>query len=118
MTKCGLFGDNLKDPMQTWGGGAELFRYGGSVKTGTRIGYGNGFKSRAKITASQYEEILRQFSGKEVPVGTSINNPPTGSVGEWVKANINKSGLMSYIGAILVHEGLAVKPRRGWIRFV
>lgn len=104
--------------LSTWGGGKALFTYGGSVKTGTIIGYGDGFKSRAKITASQYEEILRQFAGKEVPVGTSIDNPPPGSVGEWIKANINKSGLMSYIGAILVHEGFAEKHKRGWIRFV
>lgn len=104
--------------LSTWGGGKELFTYGGSVKTGTIIGYGDGFKSRAKVTASQYEEILHQFAGKEVRVGTSIDNPPQGSVGEWIKANINKSGLMSYIGAILVHEGFATKPKRGWIRFV
>jgi hypothetical protein len=104
--------------LSTWGGGEELFTYSGSVKTGTSIGYGNGFKSRARITASQYQDILEQFAGKEVPIGTSISNPPANSVGEWVKANVNKSGLMSYIGAILVHEGFATKPKRGWIRFV
>lgn len=104
--------------LQTWSGGKEQFTYAGSVTDGTVIAYGVGFKFRATISASQYTAILKQFSGKQVPVGTSIDKPTPGSVGEWVKANINKSGLMSYIGAILVKEEFAVKPKRGWIRFL
>ena len=102
---------------KTWGGRGELFTYVGSVKTGTLIAYGNGCKFRATIAAEDYAAMLAKFSGKEVPIGTSIDNPPHGSVGEWVKANINRSGLMSYIGAILLKEGYASKPRRGWIKF-
>ena len=104
--------------LKTWGGGEESFTYSGSVKIGTTIGYGNGFQFRATISNTQYEAILKHFSGKEVKVGTSMDKPPVGSVGHWVKANVNKSGLMSYIGAILVEEGFAAKPKRGWIRFL
>ena len=55
------------------------------------------------------------FSGRDVPVGTSKDKPTPGSVGEWVKANINRSGLMSYIGPILMAEGYARKLKPGWI---
>jgi hypothetical protein len=102
---------------KTWGGGEELFHYSGSVKTGTVVAYGDGCRFRATITAAQYAAILAQFSGKDLSIGTSIDKPPSGSVGEWVKANVNRSGLMSYIGAILMLEGYATKPKRGRIRF-
>jgi hypothetical protein len=98
-------------------GGEERFRYEGSVVTGTTIHYGEDFRWTATIHSSAYTRLLKHFSGKEVQVGTSKDNPPAGSVGEWVKANINRSGLMSYIGAILVEEGYATQPKRGWIRF-
>lgn len=101
----------------TWGGDGETFRYDGSVASGTVIHYGEDYRWTAEITASAYEQLLKKFSGQDVPVGTSKSNPPAGSVGEWVKANVNRSGLMSYIGAILVAEDYATKPKIGRIRF-
>jgi hypothetical protein len=103
--------------LETWGGGGETFKYDGSVATGTTIHYGENFRWKAVIGASDYARLLRQFSGKEVAIGTSKSTPPPGSVGEWMKANVNKSGLMSYVGAILVKEKYAVKPRAGRIQF-
>ncbi len=103
--------------LSTWKGGPEQFQYEGSVATGTELRYGTDFFWKATITAADYQRILRRFSGKEVQIGTSKDSPPAGSVGEWVKANVNKSGLMSYIGAILIAENYATKPRPGWIRF-
>jgi hypothetical protein len=103
--------------LPTWNGEKEQFAYSGSVKTGTAIAYGPKLSFKANISAEAYTSILREFAEQEVPVGTSQDNPSAGSVGEFVKANINRSGLMSYIGAILVSETFAEKPRRGWIRF-
>jgi hypothetical protein len=102
--------------LSTWGGGKQ-FCYEGSVSTGTTIRYGKELRWTATISASDYQRILQYFSKSDVAVGTSKDTPPPGSVGEWVKANVNKSGLMSYIGAILVQEGYAAKPGVGRIRF-
>jgi hypothetical protein len=107
----------ITNTLNTWKGGPEQFQYEGSISTGTDIRYGTDFACKATITAVDYQPILRRFTGKEVQIGTSKDRPPSGSVGEWVKANINRSGLMSYIGPILVDEGYAMKPRSGWIRF-
>lgn len=103
--------------LPTWGGGEERFEYTGSVAGGTTIRYGEAFKWTATISAAHYKSILQKFGGKEIRIGTSKDKPPAGSVGEWVKEHINRSGLMSYVGAVLVEEGFAVKPKRGWIRF-
>src|SRR5258708_21864256 len=99
----------------TWGQEGETFSYDGSVNTGTTIRYGQRFKFTATISAINYQRLLRQFSGNQVAIGTSKTDPPAGSVGDWMKANVNKSGLMSYVGAILLEEGYATKPRRGRI---
>jgi hypothetical protein len=103
--------------LPTWDRAGENFAYTGSVTDGTTIQYGEDFKWTAKISAVDYARILQRFSGRQVQIGTSKDTPPVGSVGEWVKANVNRSGLMSYIGPILIEEGFAVKPKRGWIRF-
>ena len=101
----------------TWGQDGETFYYEGSVSTGTTIHYGDSYRHTAKISATDYHRLLQQFPGGEVAVGTSKTDPPTGSVGRWMKDNVNKSGLMSYVGAILLEEGYATKLRRGRIRF-
>jgi hypothetical protein len=103
--------------LPTWSGGEKCFRYEGSIAIGTKIEYGDSFRWTASISAVQYAQMLKKFAGKEIPVGTAKDKPTPGSVGEWVKANINRSGLMSYIGAILVEEKYATQPKRGWIRF-
>lgn len=104
--------------LSTWSDdGNTYFRYEGSVVQGTTIHYGDGFRWQAVIGSQDYARLLRRFSGKETRIGTSKDKPPAGSVGEWVKANVTRSGLMSYIGPILVAEGYAVKPKRGYIRF-
>jgi hypothetical protein len=101
--------------LKTWRGGKEHFSYEGSVETKTVIRYGEQFRWRATVTGADYDRLLRRFSEKCVPVGTSKDKPTPGSVGEWVKANINRSGLMSYIGPILIAEKYATKPKPGWI---
>ncbi len=101
----------------TWGREGETFSYEGSVATDTTIHYGKDFKYKATISKFDYQQLFRVFSGKQIAIGTSKTDPPPGSVGEWMKANINKTGLMSYVGAILLNEGYATKPKRGRIQF-
>lgn len=92
--------------LRTWGGRSE-FEYDGSVITGTNIHYGNGFK--ISISSEQYLQLLNQFRGKSVNIGTSRTNVPIGSIGEWLQENVTKTAIASYIGAILIHEGYATK---------
>jgi hypothetical protein len=53
-------------------------------------------------------------------MGTSRDNPPTGSVGAWLQENVTKTAIASYVGPILLSEGLAsrVPGEPSKIRFV
>jgi len=92
--------------LKTWAGRSE-FSYEGSVAQGTTIIYGK--RNRLNITASQYNALLNHFQSRTVDIGTSRDNPPRGSVGEWLQANVTKTATASYVGAVLIHEGYAVK---------
>ena len=92
--------------LPTWAGKSQ-FRYTGSVATGTEIEYGRSFRFKAGTTAGEYANLLRRFSGRHVKIGTSRTVSPDGSVGDWLKANVSKTALASYVGPILVDEGYA-----------
>jgi hypothetical protein len=92
--------------LNTWGNRSS-FEYKGSVKEGTIIFYGSGHSKFLK--AAIYKKMLRHFVGRIVYCGTSRTDPQKGSLGEWLKANVSKTALASYVGAILVREGYAVK---------
>jgi len=94
--------------MATWGGNSQ-FDYSGSVATGTDIHYGTKSKYRIKISGSQYAELLAHFGGQEVLVGTDRVDPPSGSLGEWLKKNVTQTASASYVAPILVQEGYAVR---------
>ena len=99
--------------LRTWSGSSE-FQYYGSVSDGTRIEYGRGFAHKALVSDAQYRALLEHFCKKEVPIGTSHDNPPNGSVGAWLKGFVTQTGIASYVGPILCKEGLARKTgRRG-----
>ena len=88
---------------QTWAGKTE-FNYSGSVTEGTTIPlYG---AQRVLISSSNYESLLEHFRGCTVDLGTSFN-PPGGSIGEWLRSNVTRTKIASYVGAILIAEGFA-----------
>jgi len=94
--------------MSTWSGDSQ-FDYSGSVATGTDIHYGANSKYRITISGSKYAELLAHFGGQEVLVGTNRVNPPSGSLGEWLKKNVTPTASASYVAPILVQEGYAVR---------
>jgi len=96
--------------MPTWAQRSQ-FKYEGSVNSGTIIHYGEGFKFSVEISRNQYQRLLAEFASKEVPIGTSRDHPPEGSVGEWLIHNVTPTALASYVGNILVYEGYASKER-------
>lgn len=107
----------LKEPksLRTWGMRSG-FSYVGSIKSGTQISYGRG--CTASVTREQYLALISHFRGMTVPGGTSRTNPPVNSVGEWLKANVTRTGIASYVCPILVDEGCAERVGKSNIAFL
>lgn len=102
-------------PIPTWGG-RSTFEYDGCVQTGTEIFFGTG--QQATITSGQWLALRANFLGRVVEIGTSRDNPPPGSMGEWFYHNIQDQALMSYVGVILVREYYATRENDTQIRVV
>lgn len=100
--------------LATWSGKSR-FSYTGSVKNGTRIIYGN--NNEIFIRAEDYTKLLEYFKGLSVEIGTSRDNPPRGSMGEWLLQNVTKTAVASYVGPILIEEGFADKTDKTAISF-
>ena len=81
--------------LPTWRKRSE-FTYSGSVQDGTRIYYGSK-PWEAYVSAEKYQELLRHFKEKGVPCGTSRDEPPSGSLGEWLQQNVTKTAIASYV---------------------
>lgn len=108
-------GTNDIRSLLTWAGKSK-FSYSGSVAQGTTITYGSGFL--ITLSAFQYNALLNHFRGRTVDIGTSHDNPPRGSVGEWLQSHVTKTGIASYVGPILIAEGYAEKAGGPRIRFI
>jgi len=93
--------------LQTWSG-ISNFKYEGSVAEGTIIYYGKK-PGIIKVSSGQFSQLLHHFKGESVKIGTSRDNTPKDSVGEWLQENITKTAIASYVGPILVDEGYATK---------
>ena len=92
--------------LRTWGEQSR-FEYNGNVRIGTIIWYGQSGKST--IAVDQWQSLLNEFAGRTVEIGTSKDNPPPGSMGDWFYRNITQTALLPYVGAILLHENLATR---------
>jgi len=104
--------------LQTKAKGAQ-FSYERTPDGRIRLEYGK--NNQSTIVAEDYERLIETFRGRTVPLGTSRDNPPPGSVGEWLQENVTKTAIASYIGPILVYEGHAVwvdNARRLTVRFL
>ena len=81
----------------------------GEVSEGVSVEMGKGTK--ATFSASLFEAMLNEFSGKTIVGGFSMTDPPTGGLGWWVQNNSGKYGNKltprhaSFIAAILVAKG-------------
>ncbi len=102
-------------PIATWGG-RSTFEYNGCIETGTEIFFGT--NQQATVTEQQWQLLRSHFLGRVVEIGTSRDNPPQGSMGEWSLQNISNQALMSYVGVILVREFYAVRESETQIRVV
>jgi tetratricopeptide (TPR) repeat protein len=92
------------------------FRYIGSIKEGTTIFFGT--DREHTINKKQYEELIKEFTGKKVLIGTSFNNPPVNSLGSWLLGNVSRRALASYVAPILIAEGYAQQIEKGKMELV
>ena len=92
--------------LQTWAGRSK-FEYSGSVKSGTDIYFGEASRYHEFISSEKYQMLLDYFKGRTVSIGTSRTSPPNGSAGIWLKENVSRTVLASYVGPILLDEGYA-----------
>ena len=104
-----------KKELTTWAE-KSTFYYSGSVKAGVQIFYGTQNASQ-RISKEQFNEMLQQFKGRTVPIGTSRDDRPPESLGYWLEKHICKTAIASYVGAILVDEGFAHR-RKNLIEFI
>ena len=96
---------NMKE-LKTWSG--IPFKYSGSITSKIDIRYGN--NRPAKLT-ELHCEMLRMFinplKGNEIFINSSRDKDFEGGLGQWLKANVTKTAIASYISSILVNEGYA-----------
>ena len=99
----------------TWGGKAS-FKYNGSVAEGTEIRFGK--SSKAKVSRAQYSRLMKEFKGKSINVASSFSSTPKeGTLEEWLKKNVTKVSISTYVASILKNEGYAVRNSQGQIDF-
>ena len=97
--------------LNTWANRSN-FKYEGSISKGTTIYFDTG--NSAEVPATKYQQLLNHFKGLSVNIGTS-RNAPIGSVGAWLQDNVTKTAIASYVGAILIEEGVAEKGSKSSI---
>lgn len=74
-----------------------------------KIYYGSECKQKARISIKQFESLLEEFQGQSLPLTTTRNTTSNHSIGTWLKINVTKTAIASYIGAILIAENHATK---------
>jgi hypothetical protein len=97
--------------LKTWAKG-KSFDYEIDRQGDVLIKYGSGF--HAAITAEELRQLIANFNRKNALFGTSRDRAPEGSLGDWLQHKVTKVAIASYLGPILVNEGLAQRaPSRG-----
>jgi excisionase family DNA binding protein len=93
------------------------FRVSGSVTTGAQIWPGK-MRYPIKFPKSFMDAMLARFPEGEVAVGGSFDGPSRGSLGEFIQQKLKtKMNPAVYVAALLIEEGYADAPRRGYIQF-
>jgi hypothetical protein len=96
--------------------GRAKFRVAGSISAGLDIWPGK-MRYPIKFPKPFMADLLTQFSGRTIPVGGSFDGPPPGSLGEFIQQGLGtKMNPAVYLAAILIEEGYADAPKRGYIR--
>ena len=71
-----------------------------------------------KFPKSFMDAMLARFPEGEAAVGGSFDGPSRGSLGEFIQQKLKtKMNPAVYVAALLIEEGYADAPRRGYIQF-
>jgi hypothetical protein len=108
-----MLGRPVNQMHDTWGK-RSTFDYSGDVKTGTEIKFGKDRK--AFVTAKEYRRLRKQFLNQVVAVNTSRTAP--GGLGEWLRNNVTKVAIATYVAPILEREGYAVRVSQHDIKII
>lgn len=87
----------------------KSFAYEGTLESGMTIFYGENREDSLYISGTQYADLIACFKGRTVRIGAGHGKVETDSMREWIVSHIGKAGIVSYIAAILVEEGVAEK---------
>jgi hypothetical protein len=101
--------------IETWGGNST-FEYDGCVLSGTKIKYGT--SNSVNVSTQQYSALRNYFLGQVIKVGTARTGAPGNSLGDWLQNNVTKTAIASYVAAILVREGYALRESDTEIRII
>jgi len=62
--------------------------------------------------------LVGHFRGRTVRIGSKFDDPGEGSLGDYIQKNLpTKMNPAVYLGGLLIEEGYAEKPKRGYLRF-
>lgn len=109
----------VSEPMEmmpTWAARSQ-FAFEITPDDGYFITFGTG--TRALITNAQIAGVLTHFAGRKVPVGTSRNAAPPGSLGHYLQQHISSVALASYVAPLLLrfHGAQRVRDNQSEIQF-
>lgn len=97
--------------------GNGYFEYSGSPEVGIEFFYGHNLRVTGRVNAETIGKLQATFAPLGlVPVGTSFNLPPEGSIGHWLLSLYNQN-LACYLIPTLEHFGLGTydKHRRRFL---
>lgn len=109
-------GHTTARPPRTLGRGAP-YSYTGTPARGTHLTFGD--DRNAHVSAAEYAALRAHFLGMRVAIGASRTDPPEGSLGAWLQANLpGLPAIASYVAPILIEAGWATKVDNRTIQFV
>ena len=98
-------------------GGRGVFEVEGAIETGLRIWMGT-HRTSVRFPAEFLSNLLGHFRGRTVRIGSKFDDPGEGSLGDYIQKNLpTKMNPAVYLGGLLIDEGYAEKPKRGYLHF-
>lgn len=98
-------------------GGRGVFEVEGAVESGLRIWMGT-HRTSVRFPAEFLTNLLDHFRGRTVRIGSKFDDPGEGSLGDYIQKNLpTKMNPAVYLGGLLIEQGYADKPKRGYLRF-
>ena len=76
-----------------------------------------GNKNKKIVSSNTYKELMSQYKGQTLTVGSSFNNPQVGTLEYWLQSNVTKVSISTYVASILEHQKVAVRVNKKQLKF-